>query len=118
MSPTPKTPTNNPLATSDQLLTVAEVASFLRVSQATVLELCKLGRLEYHGIGVGGKRRSYRIAQSALQEYLKNTRCNAPRELLASPEKEKPVNHRPGKRIEDSGFKMLRRFGWDSGRVN
>lgn len=118
MPPTPKTPTQNPLATGDQLLTVAEVASFLRVSQATVLDLCKLGRLEYHGIGAGGKRRCYRIAQSALNEYLKNTRCNAPRELLAGPEKEKAVTARPGKRSGETGFRMLRRFGWDSGRVN
>ena len=59
------------------MLTVAEVASRLRISKAVVYRLLAEKKLEHYAIGggQGGKR----ISEEQLAAYLERVRCGEPR---------------------------------------
>lgn len=108
MSPTPKTPTQNPLATSNQLLTVAEVASFLRLSTTAVYALCHSGQLPHFAIaGRGKKTKTIRVKQSDLDAFLKSSREE--RQVVEVPT---PRSKPRGRQGVGAGAVILRGLGW------
>ena len=56
---------------TESLLTVGEVARLLRVDETTVRRWIKCGSLEAIILPHPGKRQTYRIKQSTIQETLK-----------------------------------------------
>lgn len=66
--------TENVAAAGDNFLTVAEVASRLRVSKSTVYNRIVDGSLVAHCTGGGKVRpRGYRIKESQVENYLADT---------------------------------------------
>lgn len=57
---------------TDTLLTVPEVAARVRVSEATVREWLRQGKLE--GLRPGGTKVGWRIPESALDRFLEEAR--------------------------------------------
>jgi len=55
------------MTTKDKLLTIREVAEFLRVSERSVLRYIEAGRLEASKVGW------WRVKQSDLDDFLKKT---------------------------------------------
>lgn len=88
------------------LLTVAQVAQRLALSTTAVYSLCDSGELEHHRVGVGAKRKRYRVSPDALESYIAATKVSAP-PVLALP-------RRRGRLGESSvaGCPRLRAAGW------
>ena len=66
----------------DDLMTVAEVASILRVSKMTVYRLVQVGQLSSLRIG-----RSFRLRRADVAEYLHRSQLGGP--------EEQPIHHSP-----------------------
>lgn len=114
MSQAPKTPSQNPLATSDQLLTVAEVASFLRLSTTAVYALCHSGQLPHFAIaGRGKKTKTFRVKQSDLDAFLKSSREERQAVEVPSPRSKPRARQSVG-----AGAAILRSLGYDPSKVN
>jgi excisionase family DNA binding protein len=114
MSPTPKTPTQNPLATGDQLLTVAEVASFLRLSTTAVYALCHSGQLPHFAFaGRGKKTKTIRVKQSDLDAFLESSREERQAVEVPSPRSKPRAARGAG-----AGASILRSLGYDPSKVN
>ncbi len=64
----PAEPRNHSDLSDVQFLTVAEVASVMRVSKMTVYRLVHGGELPAARVG-----RSFRVPRSAVEEYLRNS---------------------------------------------
>lgn len=74
--------TENVAAAPTNFLTAAEVALRLRVSRSTVYNLIASGRLTAHCNGGGKVRpRGLRVPESAVTEYLDNSRIEPTSEV-------------------------------------
>ena len=62
--------TSSPPKISPRLLTTAEAAALLAVSQRTIVNWIKSGSIPYLELPSSGKRKEYRIPQVALLESL------------------------------------------------
>lgn len=72
------------------MLTVVEVAAFLRVSRTCVYQLIESGKIACHRIGVG--RGAIRVTQSDLDEFVQGCR--------QKPGEEASNASRPAKRLK------------------
>lgn len=82
---------------SDRLLTTAEAAQWLRCSPEHVLRLLVSGRLRGNPIGMGSRRRRWRIYESELRRYVDAAGQAAPAILavLPTPPARKPAAYKP-----------------------
>ena len=65
-------PASNSTVLEQKFLTVAEVATMLRVSKMTVYRLCNSGELECIHVG-----KSFRIPEAAAEAFAKGTAAGA-----------------------------------------
>ena len=86
-TPTPQPPTPTP-----NLLTPKEVADRLRVSRATVYNLCECGKLASYRIGVG--RGALRISEADLDAFIESCRDTSRSRQRPVVKKEPPIRLR------------------------
>ncbi len=68
--------------TTDELVTLEEVAKALQVSGETARKLCVTGKLPWVSVGTGESRHARRVLRPTLEAYMRNERRSATAEQV------------------------------------